>query len=80
MPPTSRVVNGVITVAPAGALNTPLNASLVSMSVPPRAVMPAAQPGEANVKLPPESVVTLGSPSSATPLPLLSHSTVAPLR
>ena len=80
MPATSRVVNGMTIVAPAGAFNTPLNASLVSMSMPPRAVRPAAQPGAAKVNLPLASVVTVSSPASAAPLPLLSHSTVAPLR
>ena len=72
-------VRGEITVAPLGALNTPANSMPVSTLVPLRTIMVLAQPA-AKVNKPLTLVVTLTSPLSATPLPLLSHSTVASRR
>ncbi len=74
-----KVVSGVATLEPAGAVMLPVNGCLVAMSVPPvTTIGPKAPPG--SVKLPCASLMTLTSPWLSKPSPFISMNTVAPAR
>ena len=71
----TRVVSGVITVAPAEALSTPVKARLVEMSVPPMVTRLPWPP--LSKKLPSSSVVVRASPALRMPSLLASANTTA---
>ena len=75
---TTRVVSGVTTVAPGGALNSPMNGVLVELSTPPTDLT-MCWPWPGNAKEPSAPVTTQGSLVWRSRSSFRSRQTVAPI-